>query len=219
MRRMGQRLLLIALCMMLITCTGCLGPIKEIYPARPGEPSFELSVVSNGWHTSLAIERSLLSPKLQEKLDRNRDAEFVEVGWGEDGFYRSPKATTGLAIQALLFSRASVLHIWTLEGSPQSHYANYQVNLESIRISQAGLDRLNQFLERALYTTPEDNSLWLQDGWNLGSHFYKANGRYSLFHTCNHWTADAIRSTGFPITPAYSMTAGNVMWQVELGRK
>ena len=43
------------------------------------------------------------------------------------------------------------------------------------------------------------------------SQFYKANGDYSLFYTCNRWSAEVLHAGGVPITPRFSLTAGSVL--------
>jgi hypothetical protein len=47
------------------------------------------------------------------------------------------------------------------------------------------------------------------------SRFYSATGRFHLFRTCNTWVAEALRSAGLPISPAFAFTAGNLSYQVK----
>lgn len=198
---------------------GCFGPVKGIYPPAAGEPAFELIVVNNHWHTGLVMSREMLSPTLKRLIARESTAAFVEIGWGDDGFYRSDKVTSGLAIQAVFFSKGSVLHVVPIDDDPTRFYDAYQVDLHRLSISRTGLDRLNAYLEKAFAreraSDGSERSIYLQPGGMEGSGFYRARGRYAGWHTCNHWTADAVRSTGFPITPIYSFTADNVGWQID----
>lgn len=205
--------------LILSASTGCLAPVKSLYPPKPEEPSYEIIVVNNHWHTGLVLHRSMLSPTLSRFVERETSAEFIEIGWGDDGFYRSDAVTSGLAMQAVFWSRGSVMHVVEIPVEPRLFFEDFQVTLHPIRISQRGLDRLNAYLEKSFAKTDEGDSVWLQNGQTPASSFYKARGRYSGLHTCNHWTADAVRSTGFPITPIYSFVADNVGWQIDRGTK
>ena len=119
-----------------------------------------------------------------------------------------------LAIQALFASQGSVIHAVPIWSPPEWHYLAFVVDLYRLEISSEGQRRLVEFIEQSLESTESGSAIEIQPGWAPGSHFYRARGRYSAFHTCNQWTADAIRRTGFPITAAYASTAGNVGWQV-----
>jgi uncharacterized protein (TIGR02117 family) len=209
----------VLVCGALLVSAGCLRARPDLYPPRPGEPSFEVVVVNNHWHTGLVLSRDMLSPQLRSLMPNESDAGFVEIGWGDDGFYRSEKVTSGLAIRAVFFSRGSVIHAVAVPTSPDTYYAGYDVRLHRLSVSRAGLDRLNTFLERAFKTCEAGRSVRLQKGLAERSSFYQAEGRYAGWHTCNHWTADAIRTTGFPITPMYAFFANNVGWQVDHATK
>jgi uncharacterized protein (TIGR02117 family) len=198
---------------------GCCGPVKGLYPPTASDKQVELFVIDNHWHTSLVIRWDDLSETLKRHLNRFEGSEFVEIGWGDEGFYRAEAINSGLAIQAIFFSRGSVIHVLGLREHPTIHYTDYLVDLYRIRITEQGMTRLNDFVERAFQTSPDGSAKPIQPGLT-GGYFYWARGRYSALHTCNHWLADALRTTGFPISPFYSMTSGNVSWQIRtFGRK
>jgi len=50
--------------------SGCLGPVADLYPARPGEPVRTVYLAGHGWHAGLIIARADI-PDLAAKL---RDA-------------------------------------------------------------------------------------------------------------------------------------------------
>jgi hypothetical protein len=47
--------------------------------------------------------------------------------------------------------------------------------------------------------------------------FYAATGTYDLSHTCNTWTAEALRAAGAPVSAAGVVFAGQLLDQ--LGRR
>ena len=206
---------------LLSIATGCLGPARGVYPPSASDRTNEIYVYNNHWHTGLVVPTTQLSPTLKRYLSRfGPDTNYVEIGWGDEGFYRAPKGTVPLASRAMLFSRGSVLHVAGLTSEPSIHYLDYKLDLYRIRISSEGNARLMRHLERTFATTRTSDVIKLQPGLYGISYFYRARGWYSLFHNCNNWLADGVRATGFPITPIYTSTADNVAWQIRVrGRK
>lgn len=197
----------------LVMLSGCCGPVKGVFPPSAGDMR-ELFVMDNHWHTGLILRTSDLSARLKQMLVKVSDAPYVEIGWGDDRFYRSPESTSGLAVQAMFASRGSVIHAVPIWSPPEYHYLAFVVDLYKLQISSEGQRRLLAFIEDSFERTESGGPVEIESGWAPGSWFYRARGRYSALHTCNQWTADALRSAGFPITPIYASTAGNVGWQV-----
>jgi hypothetical protein len=71
-----------------------------------------------------------------------------------------------------------------------------------------------QFLERTFATNERGDAIELQPGLYGISFFYRGRGWYSVFHNCNNWLADGLRTTGFPITPISTHRADSVGWQI-----
>lgn len=208
---MGTRVALIVVIVSFMT--GCCGPIKGVYPPQ-GANRRNLYIVDNYWHAGFVLPVDALPDSLRRTLERVGDARYVEIGWGDDQFYRSPKSTSGLALQAMFASKGSVIHAVPLYKPPAEHYRDFVVDLYRLEISDEGWQRLMTFIEASFERSAAGEPVELEPGWAPGSWFYRARGRYSVLHTCNQWAGDAIRSTGFPITPFYSTTSGNVGWQV-----
>lgn len=200
-------------------CSGCCAPVEGLYPPADGQATRQIFVVDNHWHTGLILRTADLSPGLKAKLPRTAGSEYVEFGWGDEGFYRASQVTSGLAVQAMFFSQGTVLHIQTLASAPAAHYEGYIVDIYRLRVSDAGFRNLTDYLEASFASDPAGQSEELGPGFMPTSWFYRARGRYSVFHTCNQWTADALRTTGFPITAFYASTASNVAFQLGMGAK
>ena len=49
--------------------------------------------------------------------------------------------------------------------------------------------------------------------WHKHSMFYLAEGEYSLFNTCNSWTAKALQAAGLPIRT--TLKAAGLMRQLQ----
>ena len=204
----------------IVLLVGCNGPVTGLFPPGPGEPSVEIFFVNNHWHTGLVLQRAAMSPRLRELTARFEGSHWIEIGWGDDAFYRAPKGTSGLAVRAMFASHASVLHVVGLPQYPPEYYEGYVVDLYRIRLSRLGFHRLLNYLENSFQTHSAGDSVPIEPGLYGDSFFYAARGKYGACHTCNHWSADGLRETGFPITPFYALLADNVGWQVRVfGRK
>src|SRR3954466_5018142 len=101
----------LALLVLVLATVGGRGPAEARYPPRQGEHVVEVLVVNNHWHTGFVLSYAQLSPRLRRLLASFRDERWVEIGWGDAAFYPAPRATSGLALHAMCFSRGSVLHV------------------------------------------------------------------------------------------------------------
>ena len=195
---------------------GCLGPVAGVYPpvVSPGSNNPIIYVTSNNWHTSLVLKTDDLSASLRSKLKKFEAYPWLEIGWGEEAFYRAPEVTTVLLLKAALASEGSVIHIRGLTIEPLTHYVEYDVSVYRVKLSDEGLRRLAHHIESSLVIDDQGQASDAGAGHDLDSRFIHAHGRYSVLHTCNHWTADALRAGGLPITPVYSFAADNVEFQL-----
>ncbi len=196
-------------------CAGCCGSIDGLYPPRAGESQREIYIYNNQWHTGFVLNTSELSPRGQQYFKRFGKYPWIEIGWGDDGFYRAPEATACKALQAMFLSRASVLHVVGIEPDPLRYYRSDVFDLYHVRVSEAGYRRLEQFILDSFRPGDDGNPIELEEGLYGFSRFYVARGQYGMLQTCNNWTARGLRTTGFPITPPYAQTAGNLACQIK----
>lgn len=208
---MTRALLLLPL---LLLCAGCLGPVESLYPPSHGQVSRDLYIYSNHWHTGVVVKRADLSPQAQQCFAAFKGYPWLEIGWGDDGFYRAPEATTGLALGAMFCSGGTTLHVVGVDPNPPAFYRRYDVDLYHIRISEEGMRQMEAYILDSMARDPAGRCVEVQKGLYEFSRFYAARGSYHLFHTCNNWTAEVVRKTGFPITPVYAQTASNLGFQL-----
>lgn len=190
----------------------CLGPVKSLYPPVADQRSRSVYVVSHGWHTGLVIPCDDVAPELWRAARDFAPARYIEVGWGDDGFYRAQKITVSITLKALFWPTPSVLHLVGLD-DPPAEFAGSK--LVEVTLSPEGFDKMCAFVGRTHEYTKEGRPIWLARGLYGESAFYRARGKYYFPKTCNHWTARALRKAGCPITPLYCVTAGNVLLQTK----
>lgn len=141
------------------------------------QPTRSLYVVDHGWHSGVVVERDALQKHLPGL--RAASGKYLEIGWGEERFYQARQTTIGMALRAVLQPNPSVLQVVPLHESlgreVRTNEAGYAAALDFIAASfEPGLERLGP-------------SLYGQ-GW-----FYRAEGSFHLFNTCNTWVAEVLK--------------------------
>jgi uncharacterized protein (TIGR02117 family) len=218
MRKAAKRLIvslavLCALFAMAVVLTSRPGD-RVLYPPPAGAAQTVIHVVSHGYHSGLALPRDVVGRLAAQRghgaliavSTRFAGYPWIEVGWGDEGFYRSvPTAaslTVGLALRALFLpGNASVLHVVGLGEQPQIVFRGSDV--VPVAVSEAGLARLIALLEasfaqRADGLPPDD----LGPGLYGASLFFRGDGSFHLFRVCNHWVADLLTAAGVPTSLA-----------------
>jgi uncharacterized protein (TIGR02117 family) len=195
----------------LLFLVGCVSAKPGLFPPSSADDAVDLIVLDNHWHTALIIPFAALPEAMQRDLDRFAGEDYVAIGWGDADFFTAEFVTTDLVPRAMFFSRGSVLSVAGVSGEPEKSYAD---DIYRIRGTLAGRAKLIDFVGRSF--AREGGKLIDAGAGPFGVRFYKANGRYAFYRTCNNWTAGALREAGLPITPAYAGTAGNVALQLRM---
>ena len=184
-------------------------------PSGAGKTLF---VVSHGWHTGIVVPRKFIIPGVWPENQDFSQFEFLEVGWGDEGFYRAKKITTGTALKAVFWPTSSVLHIVGFDGPVKTYFS--ASDIVKIRISDTNFNDLCGFIGRAYSRDEKGRATRLGPGLYGNSKFYRARGKYYFPKTCNVWTAQALKAAGCPINPACSTRAKSVIDQAkEFGAK
>ena len=182
-----------------------------LWPPPPDAGRVDVVLISNGYHTGLALPRAALAefasgrgyPALIAVTQRFAAFEWIEFGWGDREFYQSVP-TIGdlsllLALRALFSSDRSVLHVVGLGGDPASVFTG--ADLVRIPLSRNGFDQMLAKLD-ATFVPPQAGMLPdLGRGLYGPSLFYPANGTFGIFRVCNHWIADLLGAAGLPKAP------------------
>jgi uncharacterized protein (TIGR02117 family) len=198
-----------------LTC-GCVGPVKGLYPPAAGVAAPSVYVFNNHWHTGFTVPTADLPADLRAGLGHLAAYPYVEIGWGDQGFYRAEHVTSGMAMEAMFCSRGTVLLVVGVDDEPREHYRRLDVELYRVALSDEGYRRVLRALADTFARGGNGNVVPLEPGLYGDGRFFAAKGRYGLFTTCNNWTADTLRAGGFPITPMWAMLAINVDDQIRL---
>ena len=138
--------------------------------------------------------------------------EYLEVGWGDADFYQTPKPHLGLTVKAALLPTTSVLHIVGFNGGITSYFPSSTI--VEMEVSDAGFERLCQFIEKSYALDEAGNAIKLGKGLYGNSRFYQSREIYHICKTCNVWTAQALQTAGLPISPMCIFSVENLMSRV-----
>jgi uncharacterized protein (TIGR02117 family) len=154
---------------------------------------------SNGVHTDIVV------PLKNEVKDWTKDilysqtkskdsiANFVAFGWGDKGFYLDTpewsdlKAST--AFKAAFYLGTSAMHT--------RFYKNMKEDKECVKImiSKQDYTDLVHYITESFQMDEGKKILWIKDrSYGQYDAFYEANGKYSLFYTCNTWANNALKA-------------------------
>jgi uncharacterized protein (TIGR02117 family) len=200
------------LILLLIATAGCLGPVKELYPADEERRPVSVYIISHGWHAGIAIEKSAIEEYLPNHQEMP-DSRYLKFGWGDERYYSDQEAGFWLMLRAAILPTRSVIHVVGIDIPPERYFSGSKVI--RVQVSQDGADHLGMFVEKRFRRNSAGEVEVAANGLYSNSIFFRANGRYYLPKTSNIWTARALRQTGYPITPIYAFTSGNVVKQAK----
>lgn len=195
----------------LVLLTGCSSKPDVInYPDTfSGLGKQKVYIVSHGWHTGFVIKAEEVLRIIPELKERFTDAEYIEFGWGDEGFYRAKEITSILTIKAILWLTDSIVHSVAVPVNVSKYFANSEV--ESICMNDSELSSLIRFIQSSFQADHNGNIQQLEHGIYGDSQFYKGAGKYYLMNTCNKWTAKGLKSAGMDINPAFKLTSDSIM--------
>lgn len=157
---------------------------------------------SNGVHMDLVLpvktENKDWSQHIPYRNTRSGDTLFnyIAFGWGDKGFYLETPTWADLkartAFKAAFGLSKSAIHA--------TFYNKLRESERCVRlvIAKEQYQRLVTYIENSLQTDGSGSPLVIPTEARYGNHdaFYEAKGKYSLFHTCNTWTNNALKASG-----------------------
>lgn len=168
-------------------------------------------VVGHGWHTGLVLPAREISRDVFPEAAEFRGLDYLEFGWGDEGFYRATKITPSLVAKAALWPTPSVMHVAGFRGSLREFYPVSDVI--EVRLNDAEFESLCRFISESFEREEGGTATDLGPGLYGESRFYRARGKYYVPKTCNVWTAKALHAAGRPVMSQTSMTADGVLRQ------
>lgn len=172
-------------------------------PAEPvAEEPVQLYLLSNGVHTDIVLPvrhgtsdlRTWFPPSDTRSGDSS--AQWVAIGWGDRGFYLETPTWADLSPRVAIHAVAGLgdcaLHV-------TYHHRMQEGELcKPFTIDAQAYGKLKTYIANALVFDGDGRTEPIPTEARYGAHdaFYAGKGAYSLFHTCNTWTNNALRTAG-----------------------
>jgi uncharacterized protein (TIGR02117 family) len=216
-RHWGRRLLIasvaVAALFVVLTLVTLRSGDRALYPAAAGEPTVTVFVVSHGYHAGVVVPRETLADAASRRgyaaliavATRFGAYPFLEMGWGDEEFYRSVPTIASLSVpmaaRALFLpGNRSVLHVVGLSRPPRASFP--LADIIAINLSGEGFDRLLARIDATFAPAAAGGPIEDAGAGLYGpSRFYRARGTFNVFHVCNHWLADLLDAAGVPTAP------------------
>jgi len=207
MRRLPWNIVVWILCG-LAGCSGA-SPV-EPYTGSASRTEL-LYVISGGWHTELRLPAGVISGPLAALESEFPSARYLVFGWGARDYYTARNPGMADILRALA-PGPSVMLIIPLKMPPETFFG--VSNTLMVHVSRAGIERLSELLWSFLAAEDEAAPHPIGAGPYPESVFYASTGTYNLSHTCNTWTAEALRVAGVPVSTAGVVFANQVLDQL-----
>ena len=196
--------------LILILLSGCASALS--WQSIPDSIDNERSVyvINHGWHTGLILPYESLNeePFIEDTLGYSP---YYEFGWGDSDFYQAEKITSGITLKAILWPTDSVIHVIPIRKNLHERFTKTEI--VEIRMSLKGLQRLVDFVSASFYKDKNSQYVLLGKGIYKNSRFFKARGGYQITNNCNTWVAEALESSGVPVSSFLTLTSNDVMKQ------
>jgi uncharacterized protein (TIGR02117 family) len=203
----------VRLLLFFISCSlfGCATVDKHGHTPPPSTRKEKIWLVSNGFHTSVAIQAKHAEPQLRQRYPKAR---FFVLGWGGRSMYMAPKLRPWHVLNAILLPSSAALHVIPVERDLTLEMTRSEII--EFEICSDGLKRLQARLTKAFSRDGNGDLIYCGPGKLPASHFYRGSEIYIFPKTCNLWAAQGLQTAGVPITACTAIVADNIIWQ---GRK
>ena len=158
-------------------------------------------VVSNGFHTSLALRAADLP--LAKEVFGSGQADVVLLGWGARDIYRG--YNNPWTVCEAVFGGPSLLHVIPIRGTVRSRFLHSDIVRFDLPCDR--VRALARELERA-FARDELGRLEPQGrGYYAESRFYRGRERFYFPKVCNTWVASKLQRSGVPLCVPASLLA------------
>jgi len=159
----------------------------------------EVFIRTNGVHTDIVVpiknELKDWSKEIQFQQTKSKDSlmNYLSFGWGDKGFYLETPTWSDLKASTA-FNAAFGL------GESAMHTTFYKKIKEGddcvkINITKEEYLQLVRYIDSSFERNKGGNLVFIPaTTYDKNDSFYEANGKYSLFYTCNTWTNSALKS-------------------------
>jgi len=154
--------------------------------------------IKQNWHTAIVFNTKELDTNLFIEYDSFLEFSLIDIGWGDEEFYQYPGFDSGLAFKALFYYTPSTLRVEGVNLS-QEEYFNLSEIVIGLEVTDLQFRKICNFINKTFFINYAQETSILSREAEGKIIFYKANGSYHLFNTCNTWLARILREAGIEI--------------------
>lgn len=152
----------------------------------------EIYLSTNGVHLEIIIPVDDLDIELKEDIGFTPDEKLFSFGWGDENFYLNTPTWGDLTFRnafiALFLRSSTLIHL--------TRYRQVKNSWTKVKISEFELKKLNQYISKSFKKDENGNKIIIANsGYSVNDDFYKANGNFSCFKTCNTWVNNAFKES------------------------
>jgi uncharacterized protein (TIGR02117 family) len=209
-----RRIICLLIAIASVLAGGCTTQKREEFRQRRAaqKPPAKVWLVSNGWHTSIALRTQDATKDIQAFAPKSQ---YLVIGWGGADFYMWRQMDNFMRrLSAILLPTSSALHVIPADTSLVKAFPNSEII--EFEVCEQGLERLRKSLARSFKRDPKGRPLVIGPGKIPQSRFFGGEETYYLPKTCNMWAASKLNTAGVPIRVSAAIVADNLIWQ---GRK
>ena len=173
--------------------------------------SKDISVINYGWHAGIVLKIKDINNSILEIEPMFKKFNYIEVGWGDEDFYRNHNPSIWMTLKAGIIPTSSVIHLRAINQNELNKFS--EDNIVSLTISEKGFRQLSLFIQNS-FAKENDKFIPISKGLYPNSIFYLSSKKYHIFNTCNIWTAQALQSAEIDISPSTSTTTNSLFSQI-----
>lgn len=156
-------------------------------------------IKTNGVHTDIVVpvKNAIKDWSAEVKLESvaGNNAGFVGFGWGDKGFYLNTPTWSDLKIStacnAAFYLGTSAMHATFFDHLTESP------KCVKLTVSNEEYKQLIAYIESGFQFDANRNTILIKNSaYGKNDSFYEANGKYSMFYTCNSWANNALKAAG-----------------------
>jgi Protein of unknown function (DUF2459) len=172
-------------------------------------------VARRGWHIDLGLAVEDLSPPLTSLAAHLPEARYAFFGFADKHYLLAANRNAPVLLSAL-WPGAGIILATGLSNSPQQAFGETHVVV--LHLDDAQLTALQAFIWKSLRTQGQTIEVY-QKGPYEGSAYFLTSSKYSAFHTCNTWGAEALKAAGFQVHTHGVIFAGQLWVQARRLRR
>ena len=161
------------------------------------DSSKTIYLVKIRWHTGIIFKTQQVDTSAWKFIEDFREFRYVDVGWGDEAFYQHPGFDLDLAVKALFEKTASALRIAGFNRSIKDYLSGTDY-AEKLVLSKKEFEQICSYIQSS-YFIDKNKPVVLSSHLNGAVKFYKAEGWYTVFNTCNTWIARGLSGAGLKI--------------------